>query len=112
MVKSLATLLFIAGVGSGAVYLALRPTVAEGTVIAAEMTEHLVGKGITAMRCDSDIPIGMDGATFQCVAVADDGSTAQIQYTMNREGGLSAEVIDTTGPTQPRIPTSGDPWGN
>ena len=39
MVRSLAVLAFIAGVGGTAVYVAGRPTIAKGSVIAAELLE-------------------------------------------------------------------------
>ena len=49
---------------------------------------------------------------FTCDVAADDGSTALIQFTMDREGRLASKPLESTGPTQPRVPSSGDPWGN
>jgi hypothetical protein len=106
--RTLAALVFIAGVAAGAVYLSQRPTIASGNVMAADLMEQLAGKGITSMNCDDEIPIGATGAVFRCSVAASDGSTARIEYKMNREGGYSGSVVGSP----PRVPTSGDPWSN
>lgn len=112
--RTAATLAFIAAAAGGALYLAQRPTIASGAVMAADLQDMLASHGITAVTCDQDIPIGKAGAVFVCDIAASDGSTAKIQYTMDREGRLAAKPLDSTGPTQdrPRVPSSGDPWGN
>ena len=74
--------------------------------------KHLEGRGITEMTCDDQIPIGVAGAVFHCTVGATDGSTAKIQYTMDRAGQLAGEVVDQRGPTRARVPSSSDPWGN
>ncbi len=110
--RTFASLVFIAAAAAGALYLSQRPTVASGKVMAADLMGQLEGKGITSMDCDDQIPIGTTGAVFQCRIAADDGSTARIEYQMNREGGISSKVIDSSGATKVRVPASGDPWGN
>ena len=117
MARSLATLTFIAAVASAALYLARRPTIASGRVMAADLLDSVKSRGITRMDCDPEIPIGITGAVFECKVNADDGSTARIQYTMNRAGGLAAQLIDSTGgspgsTSRARVPPSDDPWGN
>ena len=110
--RTAATLAFIAAAAGGALYLARRPTVASGEVMAADLMENLKSHGITKLSCDKDIPIGKAGAVFVCDVAADDGSTAKIQFTMDREGRLASKPLESTGPTRPRVPSSGDPWGN
>lgn len=114
--RTAATLMFVAAAAGGALYLAGRPTVASGEVMAADMMKMLSSHGITDVHCDKDIPIGKTGAVFTCDVAASDGSTAKIEYTMDREGRLSAKSLASTGPTQddraPRVPSTGDPWGN
>jgi hypothetical protein len=112
MVKTMAILAFIGATGAGAVALAMKKTVIDGKVMAADLLAQLDEKGITDVTCDPEIPVGAAGATFKCKIAASDGSTASIEYTMNRAGGLSAKVLDGTGPTQERVPSSSDPWNN
>jgi hypothetical protein len=118
--RTLAALAFIAGVAALAAYLAQRPTVADGEVMAADLLEQLRERSITAVTCDREIPIGPRGAVFECTATASDGSTARIEYTMGRDGALAGKILDAAGPLPPpsqppsrtRIPPSGDPWSN
>jgi len=110
--RTLAALAFIAGVGGVASYLAQRPTIADGGVMAADLLAQLRARNITAVACDREIPIGPRGAVFQCTATASDGSRAKIEYTMGRDGSLAGKILDASGPSQPRSPASGDPWSN
>ncbi len=110
--STLATLAFIGAAAAVGGYLAQRPTVMDGTVIAGDLLEQLRSRGISEITCDPEIPIGRDGATFQCVARRPDGSTATVEYTMDREMKLGYRLMDASGPTQPRVPASGDPWGD
>src|SRR5690606_21431373 len=66
--RTLAALAFIAGVGGVASYLAQRPTIADGGVMAADLLAQLRARNITAVACDREIPIGPRGAVFQCTA--------------------------------------------
>ena len=112
MVKTAAILAFIGAAGAGATALAMKKTVIDGKVMAADLMQQLEKKGITDVTCDPEIPIGAAGATFTCKVAASDGSTASIEYTMNRAGALSAKLLDGSGPTKERVPTSSDPWNN
>ena len=106
------TVVFIAAVAAGAGYVATKKTVAKGHVMAADLTEQLRSKGISGMTCDDHIPIGPTGAVFRCQATGTDGSTATIEYAMDRGGSLSGSVVESSGPSEPRIPPSSDPWAN
>lgn len=112
MVRSLAIMGFIGAVGAGAVVLAASRTVISGKVMAADLHQQLESKGITAVSCQDSIPIEHHGAVFECTIEANDGSTARIEYTMNRAGSLSARLLDGTAPTRERVPSSSDPWAN
>ncbi len=109
------TLAFIAAVAGTGGYLATKKTVARGHVMAADLVEQLRDKGVSAMTCDDHIPFSPAGAVFECVVRGTDGSTATVKYTMDRTGSLAAELVGSTDPTEPaspRIPSSGDPWGD
>jgi hypothetical protein len=107
--RTLAVLLFIAAAAGVAAYLAQRPTIADGRVMEAELLAQLREAGVTGLACDREIPIGLAGAVFTCVASLRDGTTQTVEYAMNRAGDLRAKVT----PAAPgRIPPSGDPWSN
>ncbi|MBA3465414.1 MAG: hypothetical protein H0T46_36115 [Deltaproteobacteria bacterium] len=86
----------------------------DGEVMAADLHKQLASKGITEVTCDKRIPIEHHGAVFQCTVAAGDGSTARIEYTMNRASHLTAKLLASTGPTreEPQVPASSDPWAN
>lgn len=112
--STLATLAFIGAAAAAGGYLATRDTVAKGSVMAADLLSRMKTQNdnITSIECDREIPLGHTGATFECTVSARDGSTARIRYTMNRAGSLAAKLLDGTGPTEPRVPASSDPWSN
>jgi hypothetical protein len=110
--STLATLAFIGAAAAAGGYLATRETVAKGSVMAADLMSKMKNETLTSMECDPEIPIDHTGATFHCTVRATDGSTARIEYTMNRQGSLAAKLLDTTGATEPRVPASSDPWSN
>jgi hypothetical protein len=116
MVKTFATLAFIAAAAGGAAFLAQKQTVIDGKVMATDLLGHLGKRGITDVACDDRIPVGTAGAVFNCTVAAGDGSTAKIEFTMDRKGSLSAKEVDSTGPTRENlrreVPQSSDPWGN
>jgi uncharacterized protein DUF4333 len=116
MVKTVAILAFIGAAGAGAFLLSQKRTVIDGKVMAADLMKQLENKGITEMACDREIPVGTAGAVFRCKVSANDGSTAQIEYTIDRNQQLSGKVLDGTGPTRQevgdRVPSSSDPWAN
>jgi hypothetical protein len=103
---------FIGAVGAGALIIGMSRTVIRGEVMAADLHAQLESRGITRVACQDRIPIENHGAVFECTIEANDGSTARIEYTMNRAGSLSAKLIDGTGPTRERVPASSDPWAN
>ncbi|MBC7973454.1 MAG: hypothetical protein H7138_00610 [Myxococcales bacterium] len=114
--RTLAVLLFIVGAALVAVLLARTPTVADGRVMAADLLEQLRVHGVAEMECDREIPIGLTGAVFTCVATLANGATQTAEYTMDRTGNLSAQLkgeTDATPDATPRrIRPSGDPWAN
>jgi hypothetical protein len=119
--STLATLAFIGAAAAAGGYLAQRETVVDGRVMAADMMSRMKDKGITDMDCDREIPITGTGAVFQCNVRGTDGSTAKVEYTMDRAGSLSGKLLDQTGPTgatkEPTgeaedVPLTGDPWAN
>jgi hypothetical protein len=111
-VRSLAAIAFIAAAAAAGILVALRPTVMDGRVIAGNMMEQVAKKGVNAVDCDREIPIGKAGAVFQCTLSGTDGSSARFEYTMDRAGQLSAKLLDASGPARPPRNTGpdGDPW--
>jgi hypothetical protein len=111
--RTAAVLAFIAIVAAFALYLAQRPTVMRGAVMADDMLAELHAKGITTVHsivCDDHIPVGPDGARFECKFHGVDGSTETWEYTMSRTGGMAGHQIASTQSTRHRLPPSGDPW--
>jgi hypothetical protein len=103
--------LFIAAIGGTAAFVARRPTVVRGEVLAADVLEAVRDQGITEVRCDEEVPVTWHGATLACHVAAADGSTAVIRYQIDRGGGLSAKVVDGTRPHPARAPGA-DPWAD
>lgn len=116
MVKTAAILAFIGAAGAGATALAMKKTVISGKVMAADLMSQLEKKGITNVTCDPEIPIGTEGAVFACKISANDGSVADIAFTMDRSAKYTTKVLDeAAGPAkapEQRVPTSDDPWNN
>jgi len=121
--STLATLAFIGAAAAAGGYLAQRETVMDGKVMASDLMTRLANKEISGMECDPKIPITGTGAVFRCDVSGTDGSTAKIEYTMDRAGSLAGKLIDSTGPTgrseqrstgeaRGEAPLSGDPWAN
>jgi hypothetical protein len=99
--RSLAVIAFIAIVGAIGIYFAQRPTVARGSVLAAELAQS--NPGVRSLECDDEIPIGHTGATFTCRVEMKTGDTGRLTFTMDRAGTI-------TGVQETKIRTSGDPW--
>jgi hypothetical protein len=110
--STLATLAFIGAVAATGAYLAQLETVVDGRVMAADLKARLTNDNIATIECDREIPIRPAGAVFTCAVRATDGSTASIEYTMDRAGSLAARLLDATGATRPRVRRSDDPWGD
>lgn len=107
--RTLAALVFIAGVAAVAIGLARTPTVADGRVVAAELLEDVRKDGVAAMECDRVIPIGVRGATFTCVATLADGATQVVDYTLKPDGDREAKPQPPTHEPRARKPAPGDP---
>ena len=99
--RSLLVIAFIGTVAAGAGALAKRPTIAHGDVIAADL---LVKNRATlrAITCDPQISIGVDGASFACVAELATGQTRRLDLTLDRNGAVH-EVGESAI-------TQSDPW--
>ena len=102
MVRSVAVLAFIGLAAAFGIYVAMQKTVIKGEVMAGNLLEQFREKGVSKIVCDERIPVGASGAKFTCEVQGDDGSTAHVEYTMDRAGNLSGNVLDSTGPTQRR----------
>ena len=91
---------FICAVAAAALYLAQRPTVLKGSVMAADMLERLKDKAKHVAITCQDVPIGVAGATFECRIVAHDGSTATYRYHLDRDGRMTSDLLASTPPTR------------
>jgi hypothetical protein len=98
VVRSFAALVFIGAAAAAGIYAGTKQTVISGDVMAANMLEQVKEKGVSKITCDEKIPVTTKGAIFKCHFHGNDGSTAQFEYTMDRAGALSANLLDSTGP--------------
>ena len=103
--RSLAVIAFIAIVAATGIYFAQRPTVARGSVIAADLAQS--NPAVQSIECDDEIPIGHAGATFSCRFEMKTGEAGQLTFTMDRAGNYTGKA--PTSP-EPKIRKSGDPW--
>ena len=115
--RTLAALLFIAGVGGAAIWLARKPTIASGRVMEAELMALVRDKGVVGLACDDRIPVHRSGAEFRCVATLQGGGQQMLICQLDREGRLTAKAAPMLSPAMghhadPSNPSSGDPWGN
>ena len=109
-VRTFLVLAFIAGVGGLGIYLAQKPTIAHGSVIAAELVEHNKSRGWKAMQCDDEIPVHADGAKFYCDLELADGDRARLAMTFTSDGMFMMDVISTSHPEHSHVPKKTDPW--
>jgi len=115
VVGTLASVVFIVGVGAGAIYMSQKSTVIRGSVMAADILEKAASKGISEVTCD-DAPITQKGAVMICRIAGTDGSRATIEYTLDRDGVPSARQLGDS--TIDRAPegapaerdSNADPW--
>jgi hypothetical protein len=100
VVKTVATVGFIGAVTIAGIVVALQPTVIDGRIMAADLLPQLRRSNarLAAIECDRRIPIGVDGARFQCTFTEDDGSSLRVEYTMDRTGALEPRLVDRTPP--------------
>jgi hypothetical protein len=112
--RTLAALLFIAAAAALAIGLAQTPTVVDGRVMAADRLEEVRKDGVVGMDCDAQIPIGLHGAAFTCLATLADGATQIVEYTLRADGQLAWKPRPPTRASAPRAPerkpASDDPW--
>jgi hypothetical protein len=83
----LAAIGFIILVAGAALYAGLRPTVAHGDVLAADLVKANPGV-LSTMVCDAEVPIGLDGATFWCDAVFVHGPPRRLHFSIARTGAI------------------------
>jgi hypothetical protein len=105
--RSFAVVAFIAVVGAAALYLAQRPTIARGDVLAADLMRSNA-KVLRALECDPEVPIGVDGAKFSCRAEFKLGAVKRIEFALDREGGIKQigeQAVEEEHPVDPA-----DPW--
>jgi hypothetical protein len=93
-----------------AIYCARKPTVARGSVIAADLLDQLHSRGWKELTCDDEIPIKIDGATFYCNLVLSDGDRAYLKVMLDPEGRYSFDPIRTSAPEHGHVPPKADPW--
>lgn len=108
--KSLAVIAFIAGVAAVAVFCAQQTTVARGEALGASLIE--TNPNLRGMACDDRVPIGMEGATFNCKVTFKNGDVADYKFKMNREGDIVAVDHGPTTASEPQIKKTTDPWGD
>jgi len=106
VLRSLLVLAFIGGVAAAAGYLAQRPTIASGAVIAADLLARNAGS-LRAVECDPEIPIGVDGARFWCRAELVAGGSARMELQLDRAGAI--HQVDPSAAPEHAIDKS-DPW--
>lgn len=112
MVRTFAVLAFIAGVGGAAVYVANRPTVARGDVLAADLMESNA-KILKSLDCDPEIPVGVDGARFWCRAQFRIGAVKRLEFKMDRAGGIKQIGEEDGAPSDtPARVDQADPWSD
>jgi len=109
--RTLAALVFIAGVAGLAVALMRTPTVADGRTVAAGLLEDVRKDGVVSLECDPHIPIGIGGAQFTCIATMVDGATQVVDYALKPDGQYEAKPHAPTRDPRPQKPRGGDPRG-
>ncbi len=112
MLRTLGLVLLIVGAAVAAFEVASRPTIASGAVIAADLVVQEKAYGWQTLRCDDEIPIGVDGARFHCHLELADGDQAELGMTLDREGQYRFTVESESAPQHKHVPPSGDPWGD
>src|SRR5579862_3234392 len=110
MLRSLAVIVFIGGVATVAIYMARRPTIARGEVLAADLMKSN-GATLKAMECDPEVAVGVKGAAFSCRAVFLTGKQQRLRLEMDRAGMIKQVGEDDLAAPSPRIDKT-DPWSD
>lgn len=105
---------FIAFVAVGALIAATRPTIARGDVLAADLLRSNPGV-LTALTCDPEVPIGVDGAEFWCDARFTRGGGRRLHFQMARTGaikqiGEDRHDVSSPAPAPAERIDKSDPW--
>ncbi len=109
MLRSLGVIVFITIVGATGVYLANKPTVARGEVLAADLVKS--NPLVKALACDKAVPIGMAGGRFKCQAEFKNGDTSHYVFAIDRAGTIT--VVEQGATTSgPKLKKTSDPWGD
>lgn len=107
--RSAAVIVFIALVAAVALYCAQRPTIARGSVLAADLVES--NPAVLALDCDPKVPIGLYGARFTCKAHLREGDELDFTFAIDREGRISV-VEQHENPAAPVLEKTSDPWAD
>jgi hypothetical protein len=111
-VRVFAIIGFIVVVGGAATYAWLRPTVAHGDVLAADLVKANPGV-LASLACDREVPIGVDGASFWCDAVFVKGPPRRLHFSIARTGAIKqigTEHAAEPGPKPEPTINKSDPW--
>jgi hypothetical protein len=104
--RSLLVVVWVGAVAAGAAYVAHRPTLARGSVLAADLKQSNAGT-VVDLACDPEVPIGVAGASFACDVTFRAGGRSRLEFHMDREGQIQQ---DTTPHEQ--FKRTSDPWGD
>ncbi len=104
--RSFAVLAFIALVAGAALYVAQRPTVARGDVLAADLLASNPNV-LRTIECDPEVPLGVAGAKFWCKAQFKLGAVKRLEFELDRKGRI--QQIGEQAVVEQRIDPS-DPW--
>ena len=107
--RSLVVVAFIALVAGLALYLFQRPTVARGEVVAADLLSSNP-KILTQLHCDDEIPIGVNGATFTCVAQFKLGAIRRLTFELTRAGNIKQVGNEAMPSDDTPMIHKDDPW--
>lgn len=91
MVKTVATIAFIGACAVIAAYLAQRPTIARGDVLAAELAEANPDE-VARIDCD-DARIDPRGAKFMCRVTTATGAAGSVACELGRDGRIACRGL-------------------
>jgi hypothetical protein len=109
-VRTFLVLAFIAAAAAAGIYCARKPTIAKGSVIAADLVSQNKLRGWKSMECDENIEIGSDGAKFQCAVLLTDGDRARLGLTLTKQGAYMMAILEAPHPEHGHVPPKADPW--
>jgi hypothetical protein len=81
----LLVIVFVCATAWIASYFARRPTFARGDVLAASLLEANA-KLVRSITCDERVALGIDGATFACLVVGNEGGAERDDFHIDRNG--------------------------